>query len=258
MNHTPTVLAIIQARMDSTRLPGKVLTHILPNRTALDLMLERVQRSKTVNKFIIATTLQASDTPIVELASKLGIECYRGSAENVLERFLGASQSQPDQTMLVRLTADCPLHDPEVIDRAVRLFFAEQVDYVSKMDPPTFPDGIDVEVVSLSALRRSSALTQDVVDQEHVTLYIRQHPELFPHVNFECSKQLEQVRLTLDHPEDLELIREIFKALYAKNAEFSFESAVDFLDENPEIRSLNQKHMRNESLFEQLQAENQS
>ncbi|MCJ7778001.1 MAG: hypothetical protein MUP16_06780, partial [Sedimentisphaerales bacterium] len=136
------VLAIIQARMGSTRLPGKVLLPIVDNKGALELMLERVRRARQLQKIVVATTTSPKDDRIVDLCKRLGCEYFRGNEVDVLDRYYRAALAFGSPEVIVRLTADCPLHDPVVIDKFVSRFLDSEVDYVSDTDPPTFPDGV--------------------------------------------------------------------------------------------------------------------
>jgi spore coat polysaccharide biosynthesis protein SpsF len=176
------VLAILQARVSSTRLPRKVLLPIL-GRTMLECQLERVRASKFLDKIIVATSDQPEDSPIAELCEAGGIECYRGSLEDVLDRFYqAANQHQPK--FVVRLTGDCPLLDPEILDSVIQFHIKGGFDYTSNCLEPSFPDGLDAEIMNFSTLQEIWRLAKRPIEREHVTTYILHHRVRFKIGNF--------------------------------------------------------------------------
>lgn len=209
-------VAIIQARMTSTRLPGKVLMDI-GGAPALAYMVARVRRARRVPRIVVATTTNTSDDPVVALCQALGIETYRGDERDVLARYVGAAEGA-DAAVIMRLTADCPMIDPEVLDDAVAMFASGKFDYVSNCNQRTFPDGLDVEVFSLAALRDAHVNAKHPFLREHVTPYLRgSRPELgagaFRVGQLLAPADFSHVRWTLDTPADLDRIRDLVGAL---------------------------------------------
>lgn len=202
------VLAAVQARMSSTRLPGKVLADI-DGTSALDLLLERLSRAQEVDRIVVVTSTSADDGPIVAAAARQGVSVIRGPLDDVLERYRMAMVNS-EYAAVVRITGDCPLIDPEVVDLVVEHFHAGECEYVSNsLDPRTYPDGLDVELLSRAALLRAAQDASTSFEREHVTPYIREHPELFSQAALNLDQDWSDVRITLDTPEDLEIIRKI-------------------------------------------------
>ena len=246
------VLAIIQARMGSTRLPGKVLLPIVDNKGALELMLERVRRARQLQKIVVATTTSPRDDRLVDLCKHLGYEYFRGNEVDVLDRYYRTALAFGSAEVVVRLTADCPLHDPVVIDKFVSCFLDSQVDYVSDANPPTFPDGLDTEVFSFSVLEKVWKEARLKSEREHVTPYIRKHADMFKIATVECEKDLSGHRWTLDEKEDYEFIKHIYKNLYKKNQVFGMEEILGFLAKHPEFEAINKHISRNEGYQKSL------
>ncbi|HXN88188.1 MAG TPA: glycosyltransferase family protein, partial [Methylocella sp.] len=174
----PRTVAIIQARMTSTRLPGKVLKEIC-GKPMLARQIERVARARLVDLVAVATSEDASDDPIAALCAELGIPSYRGSLADVLGRFQGASERLGPADHIVRLTGDCPLTDPAIVDACVAVHIANSADYTANGVERTYPDGLDVEVMTASALARAAREAKDPFQREHVTPHIYRNPEIF-------------------------------------------------------------------------------
>lgn len=241
------IMAIVQARMGSSRLSGKVLKMIC-NKTMLELQLERVQRASSIDMIIVATTQEAQDDSIALLCEKQGLKSYRGSENDVLDRYYQAARyyKADANDNIIRITADCPLIDPEVIDELIALFTKKKVDYASNIDPPTFPDGLDVEIFKFGVLEKAWHEARLKSEREHVTPYIRNHPELFSRVNLENNRaDLSNLRWTVDEPEDFEFIKVIYEALYPVNPTFTTDDILHFLNENTCLSELNTKFSRN-------------
>ncbi len=246
------VLAILQARMSSTRLPGKVLKPIL-GRPMLSLHIERVRRAGQLDTILVATSSELSDNPIAELCTNEGIACHRGSLNDVLDRFYTAAKPyQPNH--VVRLTGDCPLADPAIIDQVVVHHLKNGFDYTSNCRPPTFPDGLDVEVFKFSVLEQAWKEAAKQYEREHVTPFMWQQPERFKLGNVTASKDLSRMRWTVDRAEDLAVVTEIYESLYPKNPAFGFSDILNFIKQHPEIEKINDGFMRNEALTKELQA----
>ena len=228
------VVASIEARMTSSRLPGKVLRPIL-GRPTLDLLLERLQRATRVDAIVIATTERPTDDPIEELALARGVACFRGSEHDVLARVLGAVRSV-GADVLVEITADCPLIDPELVDQLVEIYLSGAYDHVSNILKRTYPDGYDAQVFSVAALAEVDRLTQHPSDREHVSLYIYSHPERYKLYNLESDLDPDfwNIRLTVDTLDDFEVIRGIYEELYPRKPAFRLSDVIELLRRKPE------------------------
>lgn len=233
------IVATIEARMESSRLPGKTLGPIL-GRPMLELLIERVRRARRVDEVVVATTDHAADQPIEDLARRLGVGCFRGSSDDVLDRVLKAAQAHRADLM-VELTGDCPLLDPEVIDQVIALFLSGGYDYVSNALTRTYPRGLDTQVFPTRVLEEVAGLTQDPADRENVSLYIYEHPERYRLGNLEAPPELRhpEFRLTVDTAEDLALIREIYQGLYPGKPEFALADVIRLLQQQPELLEIN-------------------
>lgn len=213
---TGRTVVIIQARMTSTRLPGKVLAD-LAGKPALQRMIERVRRAERPDAVVVATTDLPTDDPVASLCASLGVGVFRGSETDVLGRFRQAAEAFDADTVM-RLTADCPLIDPGVMDELVDLFRGSDCDYASNCNRRTYPDGLDVEVFSIEALREADRMAEHPRLREHVTPYIRGiFPDLpmgdFRRADLVFAADLAHIRWTVDRPDDLERVREIFETL---------------------------------------------
>ena len=227
------VVAIIQARMGSTRLPGKILKKVM-GKTLLEYQLERVRQSTLIDEIIVATTEKKQDQAIVELCEQLDEQVYRGSENDVLSRYYEASvQSKAD--VVVRLTSDCPLIDPEVIDEVIQLYLKRRVDidYASNTLERTFPRGLDTEVFSFGALQKAHEQASLERDREHVTAFMYTNPSEFHFVNLTCGQSLGSHRWTVDTEEDFVLIKRILEYLYPNNPQFTMQDVLDLLKMNP-------------------------
>lgn len=242
-------VAIIQARMSSTRLPGKVLAD-LAGRPLLSHLLERAGRAKTLDSVVIATTVGPQDDPIEELCKQRGAPCFRGSEEDVLDRYYQTAMAF-GADVIVRLTSDCPVHDPVVLDKTVRHFLDGHFDYVSNVRNPRFPNGLETEVFSFAALERAWREAALRSEREHVTPYIWKHPELFRLGSVEHDVNLSALRWTVDEPEDLELIRELYRHLGPAST-FGMAEILALLERHPELGRINARFKRNEGYQKSL------
>ncbi|HEY3902199.1 MAG TPA: glycosyltransferase family protein [Chthoniobacter sp.] len=232
-------IATIEARMNSSRLPGKVMLPIL-GKPALQLLIERLGRAKTLDGIVIATTTHPADAVIERLAAKLGVGCFRGSEEDVLERVLLSAQSaQAD--VIVEITGDCPMLDPEMVDAVVESHRTGQYDYVSNVIGRPLPLGLSVQAFATAVLAEVSKLTQDPADREHVSLYIYEHPERYRlhTVIMEEAEKHNDIRVTLDTAEDYALIEALFEVLLPINPTFTFHDVVELCRRRPELLELN-------------------
>ncbi len=233
-------VATIEARMNSSRLPGKVMLPIL-GKPALQLLVERLQRAQTVDEIVIATTTHQADAVIERLAAKLGVGCFRGSEEDVLDRVLQAAQgAQAD--VIVEITGDCPLLDPGMVDAVVQAHRTGQYDYVSNALRRPLPLGLIVQAFATDVLAEVARTTQDPADREHVSLYIYEHPERFRlhALVMEEAEKHSDIRITLDTADDFALISAIFEALYPVNPAFSFADVAALCRRQPELLKLNE------------------
>ena len=241
-------LVIIQARCGSSRLPSKVLKDI-EGKPAIEQMLNRVSKSSKVDEIMVATTINKEDMPIVNLVSNLGYRVFVGSSEDVLDRYYQAAKLiKPEY--VIRLTADCPLFDWRILDEAIDELDDESDDLCSYTE--TFPDGEDLEIIRFTAVEEMWKNAHLSSEREHVTLYVKNHPEIYKLQNYECKLgNLNNERWTLDEPEDLELIRTIYKH-FSPRTDFSMEEIYRFLQDHSDIRAINQKYIRNEGLHKSL------
>jgi spore coat polysaccharide biosynthesis protein SpsF len=231
-------VCIIEARMDSSRLPGKVLLPVL-GRPLLAHMIERLWRSERLDEVVIATTEDASSDPIVALADELDVEAFRGSTDDVLARVLGAAESA-EAELIVSAAGDCPLLDPLVVDRVVEAYMGGEADFCSNSRSDTYPRGMDVRVFSAAALAEIDGETDDPSDRQHVSMYFWTHPERYRLLEVESDDpSLGDFRLTVDEPEDLELVRAIFERLYPERPDFGLEEIVSLLRSDPALAALN-------------------
>jgi spore coat polysaccharide biosynthesis protein SpsF len=231
------VNAVIQARMGSTRLPGKVLLKVC-GKTMLEHLLDRLKRSQQLNTTIVATSTARQDDVIAEELDRLSTNCFRGSETDVLARYWGAAQQFPGDAY-VRITADCPLFDVELLDRMMERFCDAGCDYLSNVLERTFPRGLDAEIFTHATLEEAHTRATKLYEREHVTPYILEHPERFRLVSFKGERNFSNYRWTLDTPEDMELIRAVYEALYSGKPVFSTEDVLRLLAERPELAKLN-------------------
>jgi spore coat polysaccharide biosynthesis protein SpsF len=249
------IVAITQARMSSSRLPGKVL-RTLGDQSMLALHLQRILRSKRVQKLILATTTEISDDAVAAEGKKCGVEVSRGSLNDVLDRFYQAAMPYKPR-WVIRLTADCPLADPVLIDQVLEKALSMNVDYCSNTLEPTFPDGMDVEVFSFSALKKAWSEASLPSDREHVTPYIYRNSDkkggsMFKSAGCDNPVDFSQVRLTVDEPADLEVITTLIKVLGTDASWLEYSNY--YLINN--LNKLNSRHPRNEGYSNSLKKDN--
>jgi spore coat polysaccharide biosynthesis protein SpsF len=235
-------VAIIQARMTSTRLPGKVLAEVA-GKPMLYLVVSRAQHTRTLDLTVVATSDRPTDDVLAKFCSEAKISCFRGSEDDVLDRYYQAAK-QFKADVIVRLTADCPLLDPVVIDRVVHVFESGSYDYVSNTIRPTYPDGLDTEVFLYRALERAWRGARLKSEREHVTPYIWRQPTLFRLFNVEHAEDLSSLRWTVDEPQDLEFVRAVYS--YFGSSSFGMIEILDLLRERPELSRINAGIKRNE------------
>lgn len=244
------MLAILQARVSSTRLPGKVLKPILGH-PMIFRQIERIKRATKIDQLIVATSSDVTDDPLAQLCIENNITYFRGSLEDVLDRFYQAAKSyKPDY--IVRLTGDCPLTDPKLIDDVISFCEQGDYDYVSNVVEPTYPDGLDAEVFRFPCLEDAWKEGGLPSQREHVTLFIRQHPKRYKIGSYKNRIDLSSLRWTVDEPFDFELVTNIYEALYPLNSGFTTQDILVFLDEHPGMKTHNIHLQRNEGLLKSL------
>jgi spore coat polysaccharide biosynthesis protein SpsF (cytidylyltransferase family) len=229
------IVAIIQARMSSTRLPGKVLMPI-GDRPLLECVVRRTRRAGSLSKVVVATSDRPADDAIESFCRLQGVPCFRGDELDVLDRYYQAARSHGAEAV-VRVTADCPFIDPAVIDRVVATYLRGGYDYVANINPPTYPDGLDTEVFSTDALTRAWKEGRLPTYREHVTTYIRFHPNAFRIHNVRHDPDLSSLRWTVDEPRDLQFIREVYGRL--GDDEFGMDDVLRVLREEPALGQIN-------------------
>ena len=217
------------------RLPGKVLAQIAGH-PMLWHVVNRVRMARSLDQVVVATSNEVSDHPIADFCARKHIDVYRGSEEDVLDRYCQAARKFAHGT-IVRITGDCPLVDSRVIDKVVGTFRDGSYDYVSNILPRTYPDGLDVEVFSLGALERAWLEAANPYDREHVTPYMREHPKLFRIGNVLHPVNLSNLRWTVDHPKDLQFVRAVYD--HMKFTDFGLAEVLDLLKEHPELIQIN-------------------
>jgi glutamate-1-semialdehyde aminotransferase/spore coat polysaccharide biosynthesis protein SpsF (cytidylyltransferase family) len=236
------VLAIIQARMGSTRLPNKVMK-LIDDKPMIEVLLLRLSKAKQIDKIIVATSSNSKNTPLVKHITKLSYGIYQGSENDVLDRYYQAAlQYNPD--IVVRITGDCPLIDPEVVDKVVNKFKESGVDYASNVSPPSYPDGLDVEVFTFSALEMAAKNAKSSHDREHVTPYIRNSKE-FTKINILNKVDHSSGRWTVDEPEDYKVIKSIFNH-FSPRIDFGWMEVIGLYNSQPNIFLANKHLIRNE------------
>ncbi len=238
------IVCTIEARMSSTRLPGKVLMKVA-GFTFLEHIVKRLSTVKLIDEIVIATSINPKDDKIVELAKSQKYKFYRGSEEDVMSRVLNASKMVSGD-IIVEITGDCPMIDPNIVEQMINIFLKNDVDYVSNAKCRSYPDGMDVEVFSYQALKKSSLITNHAKDREHVTLHIQNNPKLFSCINVIAPPELywPDLGLTLDELSDYKFIKIIVDNLYKKNMYFSCGEIISFLKKNRELLKINNKVKR--------------
>jgi spore coat polysaccharide biosynthesis protein SpsF len=235
----PRVGLVLQARVGSTRLPRKVLLDVR-GRPVLVHDVDRMSRIEGVDELVVATTHLPEDDAIVECLSDNGLDVpvFRGSPEDVLDRFYRAAIAR-GYDVIVRVTSDCPLADPRVSALVVRRLLADDLAYCANNMPRTYPHGLDTEALTLATLEAAWREARAPQEREHVTPFVRASPHRFPMANVRCPEDLAHIRLTLDYPEDLALVRAIYDELYEEGSVFHLEDVLELLCRRPELLELN-------------------
>src|SRR5271168_4885522 len=243
------VVAIIQARMGSSRLPGKSLAEI-EKRPMLWHVIQRVKQATLVDRVAVATSVSQADDAIEKMCQENGVPCYRGSEHDVLDRFYAAARAEK-ASQVVRITADCPLIDPEVVDRVVRRFQRGDLDYASNAMVRSYPDGLDTEICSFSALERAWHEAHKPSEREHVTPYLRSGKFRTANVENDSNSLYQHYRWTVDEIEDLEFIRAVYKAFRGSDS-FGMTDVLDLLEKTPELKQMNSEIISNRGYYKSL------
>ena len=245
------VLGIVQARCSSSRLPGKVLKPILGQAMILR-QLERLGRVNGIDRLVLATSDDPSDDELARVVEGAGVPVFRGELDNVLARFHHAALRFGPCRHVARMTGDCPVTDAGVIDEVIRVHLAHDNDYTTNAQVPSYPHGMDVEVMTWAGLEESFANAELPSEKEHVTLYLKNHPEKFRLENIRHEPDWSHYRVTVDEPEDFEVVSRIYEALYERNPAFDMLDIVRLLDAHPALREINSGMDRHAGLNKSL------
>lgn len=239
------ICATIEARMTSSRLPGKVLMDFC-NKPDLQHIIERLKRSKYIDEVVVATTVNSQDDAIIELCEKINCKYYRGSEDDVLLRVLKAAKSV-NADYIVEITGDCPVIDWRHADQLIEMFFSGDYDYASNTIERSFPRGFDTQIFPVNVLEEVNTITKNPVDHEHVSIYIYTHPEKYKLINWKADEAMDhpEIEITLDTKEDYMFIKEIYERLYPSNNDFTSQDVVNFVLENPNLmKTLKNTHRK--------------
>lgn len=236
--------------MSSSRLPGKVDREIL-GKPMLARQIERINRSTAIEKLVVATSTNPEDDTVEAIARDAGVECFRGSLNDVLDRFYQCALRYHPQ-WIIRLTGDCPLSDWRIIDAVAAFAIAGNHDYASNGKEPSFPDGLDVEVVKFQALETAWHEAVLASDREHVLPFIHRQDGRFSIGNYRNGEDLSGLRWTVDEPADLEFVRAVYSELYEANPDFAFADILRLLEKKPELATINGGFTRNEGYLKSL------
>lgn len=248
MTQKQKIISVIQARMSSTRLPGKVLMP-LANKPVLWHVVDRSRACKSTSEVVVATSTDQTDDAIEAWCQGAGVSCYRGSMNDVLDRYYQAAKIHKADAV-VRITADCPVTDPTIVDEVVQAYLAEGYDYCGLAGE--FPDGLDCQVFALTSLERAWKEATLPSEREHVGAYIEKHSEIFKTGALKKFTGLSHHRWTLDEPRDYEFLKAVFSKLHRKNATFLAHELLTLLENQPELMQLNKKIIRNEGYLKSL------
>ena len=239
-----TTVATIEARMTSSRLPGKVLLEVM-GRPILSYLVERLKAVPSLDAIVLATTVNAEDDALVSFAESEGILCYRGSESDVMARVIGAAELANADTV-VEITGDCPLIDPQIVEQTIRMFYANTAEYVGNGHVRSYPDGMDTQVFSLNTLKKSASMTTNPLDREHVTLHIRNSPSIFPQLHLVAPPEMHwpELGLTLDERADFDLIARIIEHFGPDNESFGCMDIIRLLRKEPSLLELNKNVLR--------------
>ena len=240
------IIATIEARMGSSRLPGKVLLPAM-GEPMLYWLIKRLKKSRLIDDLIIASSIDQKDDQISDFAKKHSLNFFRGSEDNVMLRVIKAAESL-DAELIVQITGDCPLIDPEITDQVIELYLNNITDFASNSIIRTYPDGMDVQVFSLHSIKKSYSLVTSELDREHVSSHMARNNQLFKQLNLKAPKKLfwPDLGLTLDQKEDYKLIKNIFEYFNDLNADFNCFDIIEYLRNNKKLLNINSHVIRKE------------
>jgi spore coat polysaccharide biosynthesis protein SpsF (cytidylyltransferase family) len=233
------VFGCIQVRLGSKRLPDKALIKI-EGRSVLEWIIRRLRHCQELSGLVVSTTNQAKDDPLQDIAENLEVPCFRGSETDLIQRLLGTAY-MVSADALVRITADCPIVDSQLVDQMVRIYRRRlgEIEVVTNGCPPTFPDGLDIEILPRDTLERMDREVADSLHREWFTVYLYRHPQSYRIMNIRHGEVLTDLRWTLDYPEDLELIRRIYSYFRGSEETFTMKQVLEYVREHPELMNIN-------------------
>jgi spore coat polysaccharide biosynthesis protein SpsF len=236
------ITAIIQARTGSKRLPDKIFLDLC-NYPLIWHVVNRLRYSKFIDRIILATTSLSGDDGLEEWAYKNGVFCYRGESENVLNRFYEAAKLS-NSKIILRVTADDPFKDPYIVDKVIEMFLTKKLDFAYNNHPPTFPEGLDVEVFGFEALEKAEKICDNAFEREHVTQFFYNNPHLFLQENYKNDFDFSALRWTIDYQEDYEMTKLIYEKLFEENKIFATDDILNLLSSNFNIALINKNVKR--------------
>ena len=240
---------IIQARMGSTRFPRKVLQNINPTKTVLEFLIDQLNYSKKIEKIIIATTLLDEDDEIEKICKKIGVRCFRGDAKNVLDRYYKCAKHFGTKNIM-RITSDCPLVDPELVDQGIKKFDENKFDYVENSQGQ-FPHGVDYCIFRFNELENAWKNAKLPSEKEHVIPYILKKIDQERYFNFQSEKNYSKIRITLDYPEDLVLLQKVVSEINSQP--IMLKDIITLFEKNPNLLKINSGHKKDEGYLKSLE-----
>lgn len=231
------ISAIVQARVGSTRFPDKIFVDLC-GKPMIWHIINRLKFSKKIDNIILATTTNPLDDKLFNWANENDVNVFRGNENDVLSRFYEAA-NENNAGIVVRITADDPFKDPEIIDDVIEMLEKENLDFAYNNNPPSFPEGLDTEVFRFSALKNANENAKDPFEREHVTQYFYRNPDKFSHKNYSYTKDLSELRWTVDTQNDYEMVKKIYEALYKEKEIFLLKDILNYLSEHPEVTGIN-------------------
>lgn len=246
-------IAIVQARMGSSRFYGKVLKEVC-GKAVIEHIINRLKHGKRIDKIVLATSSTENDNVIADFCSDKGIPFFRGSENDVLDRFYQAAKHSGavEGDSIVRITGDCPLIDPVIVDEVIKVFEEKGSDYCSNVIPPTFPDGLDVEVFKFETLEKAWKEAKLMSEREHVTTYIYKNPDKFKLDNLANEIDYSGLRWTVDTENDFKFVKQVYEKMGKDREIFHMRDVLELLEKEPELKEINCESKRNEGYEKSL------